>query len=320
MKIGTALYGNNGHQIQYLLEDHPLAELVAVACIDPAHLTLNQRLNPNIRHYDTLQDLLADQAVQIVSLCSPFRKDQAKEAIQCLNAGKHVYAEKPCALNEEELDGIMLAAQSSGCHFHEMAGTAFEQPYLSMRRMIEEGTIGEIVQVYAQKSYPYHDQRPQNEDLDGGLVSQAGIHAIRFIEHVALQRIKSITAVETQLGNPSLNGGLQMAAALMMRLENGGVASVVVNYLNPKGFGRWGNEHLRIFGTLGFIEATDGGTKTRVVLGDKDLGEIDQSEPGQNYFNLFLEELTGDGNMPIPLEDELHPTRMVIRAKQNLMF
>ena len=315
MKIRVGLYGNNGHQIQHMLENHPNAELAAVAAFDASTLPESLKSDTNIIHYKTLDELLKDTRVELVSLCSPRRRDQAREAILCMKAGKHVYAEKPCAMTEDELDEIMEASGKTGMQFHEMAGTAFEQPYLSMKRIVEAGTIGTVVQVLAQKSYPFHNRRPQDEDIDGGLLCQVGIHAIRFIEHVAGQKIKTIHALETKLGNPDPNGGLRMAVSYMMHLENGGVASIISNYLNPSGFGKWGNEHLRIFGTKGFIEAVDGGERTRLIVGDNDLGEIDITGKGKDYLDFYLEFLLGMGEMPMSLEDELHPTRMVIRAK-----
>lgn len=42
-----------------------------------------------------------------------------------------------------------------------------------------------MVQVIAEKSYPYHERRPRDEDVDGGLILQCGVHAMRFVEHVA---------------------------------------------------------------------------------------------------------------------------------------
>ena len=313
MAIGVGIYGTNGHQVFAQVARHPHARLVAVAGVELGQLPENLRTDKSVRSYQSLPELLDDPRVELVSLCSPRRADQAKEAIACLSAGKHVYAEKPCAMTEAELDAIIDAAQSSGKEFHEMAGTAFDQPYLAMRRVIASGVLGTIVQVFAQKSYPYHERRPQDEQIDGGLVMQAGVHALRYLGHVAGERITEIDAIETSLGNPK-DGGLRMAASLMMRLANGGVASVIANYLNPKGMGRWGNEHLRIFGTEGMLEAVDGGVRTRLIIGDEDRGAIDTSEPPMDYFDMFIDSLVGKGRMPFSLEEELHPTRMAIRA------
>lgn len=316
-KVKVAIYGSNGHQIQHVLENHPHAQLVATAAFPADALPPRLKAGPGIRHYGTLDELLRDGEVELVSLCSPRRRGQARDAIRCLEAGKHVYAEKPCAMTEDDLDAIIATARKTGRRFHEMAGTAFDQPYLAMRDIVAAGTIGTVVQVFAQKSYPYHDGRPQDEDIDGGIIGQASVHALRFVEHVAGQRIADIFAVETRLGNPIAGGGLRMATSLMMTLENGGVASVIANYLNPRGFGHWGNEHLRIFGTLGFIEATDAGTRTRLVVGDADRGPLDTSATGRDYFDFYVESLLGLGSMPFSMEDELHPTRMTIRAKRR---
>jgi len=317
-KIGIGIYGSNGHQIQNLLINHRRAELVATAAFDPAKLPESLRKRSDIRHYETLDELLRDEQVEFVSLCSPRRRDQAKQAIRCLEAGKHVYAEKPCAMTEKELDAIIATSRRTGMQFHEMAGTAFTQPYLQMRRLVQAGTIGTVVQVLAQKSYPYHDRRPQDEDVDAGLTMQAGVHALRFVEHVACVQVKSIEAMETSLSNPK-PGGLRMAVSMMMRLENGGVASVIANYLNPPTFGSWGNETLRIFGTKGFVEAVDGGARTRLVLNEQDKGMLNLDEPSISYLDMYLENLQEKTPMPFTLEAELHPTRMVIQAKASAM-
>jgi predicted dehydrogenase len=321
-KIHIGLYGTNGHQIQQELVDHPLGVCVATAAFDPGRLPEPLQADTGIAHYATLDELLADERVDFVSLCSPRRSDQAREAVRCLEAGKHVYAEKPCAMTETDLDTLIATARRTGKVFHEMAGTAFVQPYLAMRELVQAGTLGTVIQVLAQKSYPYHDRRPQDEEVDGGLLLQAGVHALRFVEHIAGVKVSEIWAVQTQLGNPG--GGdpgkprLRMATSMMMRLDNGGVASIIANYLNPPAFGVWGNEHLRIFGTEGFVESVDGGTSTRLVLNNEDRGPLALSG-GASYLDMILASLTGTSELPLSLEDEVHPTRVLIRARADAM-
>lgn len=309
-KLGVALYGSNGHQIGRMLKDHPRARLVAVAALAPPYP------DPAIRPHASLDAILADTNVQLVSLCSPRRADQARDALRCLEAGKHVYAEKPCALTEAELDAIIARARRGPARFREMAGTAFDEPYLSMGEVVRSGRLGTIVQVFAQKSYQFGANRPQAEAVMGGIITWVGVHALRMVEHVAGTRIAEVEAVETQLGNPG-QGELRMAACLVMRLENGGTAGAICNYLNQPGFGRHGNEHLRIFGTKGFVESVDGGTRTRLVIGDNDLGPLQCRASVPSYEDLYINELLGLGAIPLLLEDELHPTRMAIRAKLN---
>ncbi len=308
-KLGIALYGSNGHQIGGALKDHPRARLVAVAAMDPPDYA------PDVRRHAGLEGILADREVDLVSLCSPRRDAQARDALRCLAAGKHVYAEKPCALDEADLDRIIAAAGRGPARFREMAGTAFEQPYLAMTEVVRSGRLGEVAQVFAQKSYPLGN-RPQDEGVVGGIVTWVGVHALRFVEHITGIRIREIEARETALGNPG-QGDLRTAAVLTLTLDNGALGSVICNYLNPPGFGRHGNEHVRIFGTRGFVEATDGGTRTRLVIGKEDCGALACRKQAPPYEDLYINELLGLGAMPLTLEDELHPTRMALRAQRD---
>jgi predicted dehydrogenase len=315
--IGVGLHGVNGHQVQGLLRRNPRARLVACSAVPRESLPEDLRADPAIGWHDGLDRLLDDPRVNLVSLCSPRRSDQARDAVRCMDRGRHVYAEKPCALEESDLDGILEAARRNGVRFHEMAGTAFEQPWCSMASAIARGAVGEVVQVLAQKSYPFHDRRPGDEAVDGGLLMQVGVHAVRMIEHVAGQRVCDGVAIESGTGVPAAQSGLRMAVSFALALESGGVASVLVNYLNPPGFGSWGNETLRVFGTAGMIEAVDGGTRTRLIAGKRDCGAVETVVCQTEYFERFLNELAGNGEQPLDPEREVHPTRVVIRLKRG---
>ncbi len=312
-KIGVGLYGSNGHQLNPAkFASHPHAQLVAVA------QGKQGALPEGIKRYASLDELIADREVELISLCSPRRADQARDAIRCLEAGKHVYAEKPCALTEVELDQILAAARRSGKEFHEMAGTAFAANYITMRQLVQEGAVGDVIQILVQKSYRYGATRPQDEAIDGGMFLQVGIHAARMIEHVGGVRIKSIAGWETMFGKPESGDG-KIAGAAQITLENGGLATIVMNYLNP---GHpdlpHGNETLRIFGTQGFIESVDGGTRTRLVTKTEAIEPLPRPVKPVDYFDFIAAHLVNGAAMPLTIEEELHPLRMLLRAKLQL--
>ncbi len=308
-KLRIGLYGRNGHQIGNKLKNHPDAVLTAV-CMPGESPDFGE----GVRVYATLSEMLADGTVDMVSLCSPKRASQAGDAIACLNAGKHVYAEKPAALSETELDKIFAAADKNGREFHEMADSVYSEPYWSLRKVVRSGRIGEVVQVYAQKSYPSNfAKRPGDEETDGGLIRWVGIHAVRFIEHTTGIFVRDVRAVETRLGSDT---GIFTAASLAMSLENGGVAAVAMNYLNPVGFPGWGNETVRVFGTRGMVELTDGGKRTRLYT-DRDEGELVPAGDCRDYFDLLMRHLRYGEDLPMEREDEFHPLRVVIRAKDG---
>jgi predicted dehydrogenase len=308
VKIG--LYGNFGHQVQNQLLNTQRAVLKGVVNV-PLPKGLD---SPAVIKYDSLETMIADPEIDLISLCSDCRRDQAQHAIACLKAGKHVYAEKPCAMTEAELDKIIETAKTNNCLFHEMAGTFFEQPYLTLRELVLSGDIGDIVQVFAQKSYPFHDKRPSDENIDGGLLLQVGVHAVRMVEHGTGLKLRDLQALQTCYANDN-RGDLKRAVSMMGELENNGLVSIVTNYLNFNSFPTWGNEAVRIFGTKGFVEAVDGGSRTRLVLADSDEGELEIGRPAPNYFERFLMEIREEAPMPVTLTDEIHPTRMLIKAR-----
>jgi predicted dehydrogenase len=315
--VSLGLWGANGHQIHWQFDAYPRLRLAALGGFNPETERALLKQYPEAIVCPSFADLLKVPGLELVSLCSPLRTSQADQAIAALEAGIHVYAEKPCATTEADLDRILATAERSSATFHEMAGTVCDQPYWAMRQLVYDGTIGEVIQVSAQKSYPLHEGRPLDEAVDGGLVAQNGVHALRFIEHVTNIRIASIEALDTSLGDTRENSELRIASSMMGRLENGGVFSVVANYLNPRGFGSWGNEMLRIFGTKGMMEAVDGGTRTRLVVGDEDCGPIETSGTTPDWMNCVIANAFDRQPMPMDLETELHPTRMVLRAAAN---
>jgi predicted dehydrogenase len=313
-KIKVGLYGINGHQIhkQYKRGEPELTQLVALAGFGEYAEDFTMA-----RVYETLDELLADEEVELVSLCSPMRGDQARDAVRALEAGKHVYAEKPVAMSEADLDAIIAAARASGKEFHEMGGVQFAQPYKRMREVVESGVLGEIVQIHGQKCYPWTERRPSDEHKDGGLALQVGVYLTRFVEHVAGVSIKSLTMNETQLGNPVEGHGCRMAVSMNMTLENGGLASGTANYLNPMGSKVWGYEILRIFGTKGIVESIPEDKAVRVMLQGEEPQVYEAATGSGDYFDLFVKSLLGQARMPLSIEDELSPTRWILRARDK---
>lgn len=314
-RIKVGLHGSVGHQIGATLIDHPKGEVAALCDFDP------KEFGPHFasaRVFQNLQEILDDESIQLISFCSRRKDIQGEQIIAALNAGKHVYAEKPCCLSEDILDQIIETARKTGMRFHEMNASSFSPPYAAMREVVQSGVIGEVVQILSQKSYPWTDWRPKDERVDGGLTCQAGIYNVRFAEHVARLKVRSLKIEETLLGNEHEDSDCRRAVSMLMTFENGAVGSSVANYCcpEPPGWSQWGYETLRIFGTKGFVESIDGGRIGTLAISGKTPQTLDLSSPGEDLLDLFLEEiLTGEDKVPLSLEEELSPTRWVLRAK-----
>ena len=337
MPLNVGLYGLNGHSIHgKLLPRHHRAKLAAVAGVPQDHPVARQVVDAGGRWHDSLDALLADD-VQLVSLCSPCRAEQAGHALAALRAGKHVYAEKPAALSEADLDAIVAAATEHNVIFHEMAHTSFDPPYAQVKAELARGEWGGVVQVVAQKSYPWRDSRPPNEADDGGLVRQVGVHAVRMIEHCTGLRVHEVRCRHTRLGNPTLDaaagppstpgtpgtpgggGGAFMASVWMLTLDTGALAAVTANYLNPGNTGKHGYETLQIFTTRGLLQTHPDASVSLYRHGADPRHVPPAEDGGDDYFELVLDQILDGKPFPLALDEELHPTRIVLRAWHDAM-
>lgn len=310
-KIKVGLFGLKYHQVYTQVAKNPDAEWIAAGAYE------GKKVPPGAKVYDTFDQMLADKDIELISLCSPKRSEQASQAVRAMKAGKHVYAEKPCALTEPDLDLIIKTAQETGMQFHEMAGVAFHQPYFKMREIVKSGVIGNVVQVLGQKCYPWTERRPADENVDGGLGTQVAIYLTRFVEHVACVRIASAEMLETKYMNPVPGSQCRMAVSLQMSLANGGLACGVANYLNPMGKKIWGYDILRVFGTKGLVESDPEAGTARLILQGKEPEILDTKTECPDYFDMYIQSLLGLGKMPLTMEEELSPVRWIIRAKNS---
>ena len=245
----------------------------------------------------------------------PLAKDG--QAGRALGAGKHVLAEKPMATTRSDLDVLRRACATSDRHLWTMLPMVYDPGFLGMKKIVQDGVIGEVVQVYALKSYPYHDSRPQEHEVDGGLLMQAGIHAVSLVGHVTGRTFEEVFAQETATGNPK-SGELQMGATVACRLEGGALATVLCNYCNPPGIGYHGNDQIRVHGTKGMIELVDGFTRRRLVAGNRAPESFPDVPPVRTYPQDMIDAVL-DGSPTLLTEaDGFHFTEVVIRARESV--
>ena len=90
------------------------AEIVAVADAAPGAAARAAEKWNIANAYDSVEAMLAEcSELDAVSIIVP-NKFHKPLAIQCLNAGKHVFSEKPPALNAAEVEEMIVAANKSG--------------------------------------------------------------------------------------------------------------------------------------------------------------------------------------------------------------
>jgi predicted dehydrogenase len=290
-KIRLALAGFDGHpeEILRVLPQLPDVELVAVASeeSDPEAQAnaLKNRYVAKARRYDTLAQLLGAETLDMVAICNNNGRRTAA-ILACAERKLNMIAEKPLALTRADLDGVYAAVKGSGIHLGMLLPMRFDPPYLAMRRIVESGAIGEVLQMDAQKSYQL-GARPawqRHTATYGSTILWIAIHSIDLMLFVSGRRFTEAVSLQAHVGFPE-EGDMQNVTGSLFRLDNGGSATLHMDYLRPATASGHGDDRLRVSGSRGIVEYQES-TGVTLMTG-KSGPEVVRDLPGQQ--SVFLD-------------------------------
>lgn len=121
----------------------PQIEVVALADLDPAALAETGDRFGVSRRYPSVDELVADPAVEAVAVCVPVT-GHVEVALAALSAGKHILLEKPLALDLEDADRLL--ARAGGTRSKVMVGfnLRWHRHIRAARRLVASGAIGRV--------------------------------------------------------------------------------------------------------------------------------------------------------------------------------
>lgn len=133
----------------YLQNARGLRILDVVACADiDLERAQARALEYEVPRACSVAELLADPAIEVViNLTIPAA--HAEVALAALEAGKHVYSEKPLALSREEARRILDFAQTKGLRVGSAPDTFLGGGLQTCRKLIDDGWIGKPVAAVA---------------------------------------------------------------------------------------------------------------------------------------------------------------------------
>jgi scyllo-inositol 2-dehydrogenase (NADP+) len=132
--------------------------------------------HPEARIYGSLEEMLNDDMVQLVVLATPHNTHRDL-AIQAMNAGRHVVTDKVMALNAQEAQEMIGAAERNGVMLSVFHNRRWDWDYLTVRKVIEDGLIGEPY-LYQAAIMGYGGPRGWrgNKAASGGIMYDWGAH------------------------------------------------------------------------------------------------------------------------------------------------
>ena len=152
-------YGQRGSVYASFAKKHPdKFQLQAIIENSPTRMALAKEIFPEVPMYENYKDfLLAKIPADIVAVATQ-DEDHKEHAIAMMGAGYDLLLEKPISNNREDCLEIYEASKKYGkkvivCHV--LRYTPF---YSTVKRVIDAGTLGEVVSIHASENVGYYHQ------------------------------------------------------------------------------------------------------------------------------------------------------------------
>lgn len=142
---------------------------------------LAQQKYPGVKTYKTLEELLKDEAIELVVVNTP-SGTHYQYAKECLQAGKNVIVEKPFTATVEEGEELIRLAHQKNKLLSVYQNRRYDSDYKILKKIIDEDWLGAIVEAefhydrYTEElSYKVHKETP---GPGVGVVYDLGSHLI----------------------------------------------------------------------------------------------------------------------------------------------
>ena len=134
--------GSFGIKRAQAIKNSKQAKLVCIYDINNENAEkAKKNLQVPISNYD---DILKNKKIEIICVCTP-NKFHKKTIIDSLNAGKHVFCEKPLVKNVDEAREIFNITKKSKNILQVGSNHRFFESVRYAKKLIDDGTIGEVL-------------------------------------------------------------------------------------------------------------------------------------------------------------------------------
>ena len=145
--IGIVGYGKVGSLTHRTwIGAHKSAELAAVFDTTEVRRQAAERDNPGISVYGEYGAFLADSSVEAVVIATP-PNSHCELTIEAIRQGKHVFVDKPFAMNAEEARRMIDAAEAGKLVVHCHQSRRYDGEYQSILACVRAGRIGRVEHV-----------------------------------------------------------------------------------------------------------------------------------------------------------------------------
>ena len=220
MNVGVAGLGHWGKNLVRNFDE--LADLRWLCDLSPELRDSFARRYPHAKMCDDFGAMLDDDALDAVVVATPVPTHYAL-AKQALEAGKHVFVEKPPAMRGEEMEELVALAHESDLTCMPGHLLLYHPGVRKLKQLVDAGELGDVLCVYGNRQNLGIIRRDENA------LWSLGVHDLSVILYLLDEEPSEAWA----RGNSFLTPGVEDVVFCYLRFPSGRIAHMHLSWLDP---------------------------------------------------------------------------------------
>jgi predicted dehydrogenase len=266
-----------------------LGALSWICDLDEQRLAAASARHPGARATSSYDELLAsDVSAVAIATAVPTHYALAKQALE---AGKHVFVEKPPAMHANEIDELVSLAADRDLVLMPGHLLLYHPGVRKLKELIDHGELGDVLCVYGNRQNLGIVRENENA------LWSLGVHDLSVI----LYLLDEDPELATAQGSWSIHKGVQDVVFCFLRFPSGKIAHMHLSWLDPHKMRKMtvvGREKMVVFDDMEperkvTVYEKKVGSNGEAVSGDIFVPKVSSAEPLRLECEFFLDLLDG---------------------------
>ena len=272
--------------------------------------------------YTDYKKILEDKTIDAVLICSS-TDTHSSISIEAIEAGKHVFCEKPVDQTTAKIKAVKKALKGKNLKFQVGFNRRFDHNFAAVRAAVDAGKIGEqhIIKITSRDPAP---PNPAYIKVSGGMFLDMTIHDFDMACFLANSSVEELYVESAVLVDPAIGEqGDVDTAIITLKMANGALA--VIDNSRKAAYGY--DQRAEVFGSKGMV-ATANDTLSTAVIADENgvTGEKPLYFFLERYMQSFTTEMIdfvnaveNDTDVPVGIEAGLESVKIALAAKKSVL-
>jgi myo-inositol 2-dehydrogenase / D-chiro-inositol 1-dehydrogenase len=266
------------------------------------------------------EEILGDKTIEAVLICTN-TPTHAELIVKAAQAGKHIFCEKPIALELDKIDWALKAVKAAGVKLQVGFNRRFDSNFLRVRQAVASGEIGtpSLMHIISRDPAPPPMAFVRTS---GGIFRDMMIHDFDMARYLLGDEVEEIYAAGGVLVEPGFKAEDDLDTALVVLHFRSGAIGTIDNSRKAV-FGY--DQRVEILGSKGKIASENRFANEVVVSGEKSV----YTDLPLNFFmqrytesfalelQLFVQAVLEDKATPVTGDDARVPVVMALAARKS---